>query len=211
MATEKKKIGISRHDKSFRRDVSKAKMLYRKKRMSIIMSICLFLLVATLIRTYFYSKEKENLEKNIQDQQTTIAKLKTDNKVNDVIINKLKDPSFIIDLVRQEYGMSYNGEVVFNIPLKENYMQNAINSIMTQNIEEELANTDKSKLIEDANLESIIKLRRQKEKLAIENKKKEEKLEEQKSTTNTNSSTNTSQKKALSNAVTDSDNSSRNG
>lgn len=210
MAKEKKKIGISRHDKSFRRDVSKAKMLYRKKRMSIIMSICLFLLVATLIRTYFYSKEKENLEKNIQDQQTTIAKLQTDNKVNDVIINKLKDPSFIIDLVRQEYGMSYNGEVVFNIPLKENYMQNAINSIMTQNIEEELANTDKSKLIEDANLESIIKLRRQKEKLAIENKKKEaESLEKQNTVTNTN--THNNQNKAISNAVTDSDNSSRNG
>lgn len=210
MATEKKKIGISRHDKSFRRDVSKAKMLYRKKRMSIIMSICLFLLVATLIRTYFYSKEKENLEKNIQDQQTTIAKLKTDNKVNDVIINKLKDPSFIIDLVRQEYGMSYNGEVVFNIPLKENYMQNAINSIMTQNIEEELANTDKSKLIEDANLESIIKLRQQKEKEAEAKKKKEaESLEKQNTVTNTN--THNNQNKAISNAVTDSDNSSRNG
>lgn len=152
---------IRRDDKNFRRDVSKAKMQYRKKRAYIILSICIIVLSATLIRTYFFSKEKAQLENTLQEQEQQIINLEKENKTNEVIINKLRDPYFITDLVRQEYGMSYSGELIFNLPLKENYMQNAINSIMAENPDKNLEQTDQSKLIVDENIAELIKLKQE--------------------------------------------------
>lgn len=57
---------IRKDDKNFRRDVIKAKMKYRKKRAYIILSVCLLLLTLTLIRTYFYSKEKKKIRRYIE-------------------------------------------------------------------------------------------------------------------------------------------------
>ncbi|MBU0278994.1 MULTISPECIES: septum formation initiator family protein [unclassified Gemella] len=144
---------IRKDDKNFRRDVIKAKMKYRKRRAYIILSVCLVLLTLTLVRTYFYSKEKRRLEETLQNQENQISQLQTENKVNEVIINKLKDPYFITDFVRQEYALSYDGEIIFNLPIGENYLKNASKSIMFDNLDEKLANIDKSKQIN----ESIIK------------------------------------------------------
>ena len=47
----------------------------------------------------------------------------------------MKDPYFISDLVRQEYGLSYKGEIIFNLPLQESFLQTTIKSIMDGNLQ----------------------------------------------------------------------------
>lgn len=171
----KSTAAIRRDDKNFRRDVSKAKMEYRKKRASWFLFISISILLLISIKLYLSSKEKAELEKQIQEQAAQKAQLVTDNKVNEIVISKLRDPHFITDLVRQEYGMGYNGELVFNLPLKENYMENAINSIMTENLDEQVAGIDKSKLIIDDNIAELIKLKEEEKKRKEEADAKKEK------------------------------------
>ena len=156
--TRKPNTRIRKDDKNFRRDVSKAKMQYRKKRASWFLLISTLVLVFLLVQIYFSYKEKKELETQIASQQEQKLKLENESKANELVISKLRDPYFITDLVRQEYSMSYSGEVIFNLPLKENYMQNAVNSIMTENMDEQLASVDPKKQIIDENIESLIKL-----------------------------------------------------
>lgn len=193
---------IRRDDKNFRRDVSKAKMQYRKKRAYIILSICIIVLSATLIRTYFFSKEKAQLENTLQEQEQQIVNLEKENKTNEVIINKLRDPYFITDLVRQEYGMSYSGELIFNLPLKENYMQNAINSIMAENPDKNLERTDQSKLIVDENIAELIRLKQEEEKRKEEEAARKERASNTRSRTSSTSNSSTATQNTTNNSQT---------
>lgn len=144
-----KASGIKKNDKNFARDVFKAKMKYRKKRAYIIILICLFLLLITLTKSYIYSRQKANLQEHISKQEQRIKDLELTNKKNELIINKLKDPYFIMDFAREAYGLGYEGEIIFNLPNKENYLAEYSKSIITDNIDEQLANIDKSKLLDD--------------------------------------------------------------
>ena len=99
-------------DPQFRKDVLKAKAKYRKRRKFIIISVLSLLLVVTLVQTFFYIREKKQINAQLKEQSQQIEKLEKEAKVNDVVIDKLKDPQFITDLVRQEYGLSYGGEII---------------------------------------------------------------------------------------------------
>ena len=88
-------------------------------------------------------------------------------KVNEVVIDKLKDPQFITDLVRQEYGLSYGGELIFSLPQQENFLKNAIEAIMQGNIEKK---DDGSGRIDDSKLPGS-------NKESKDNKNKDDKLE----------------------------------
>ena len=133
----------------FKKDVLKAKAKYRKRRKFIILVIMTFALSVTLLQTFLYIRDKKQINSQLAEQNKMIENLDKENKVNELVIDKLKDPYFITDLVRQEYGLSYQGELIFNIPLQENFLQAAIKSIMDGNLEK----------IEDNNLiiEPIIK------------------------------------------------------
>lgn len=144
-----KPAGIKKNDKNFARDVFKAKMKYRKKRAYIIIFVCLFLLLITLTKSFIYSRQKANLQEHISKQEQRIKDLELTNKKNELIINKLKDPYFIMDFAREAYGLGYEGEIIFNLPNKENYLAEYSKSIITDDIDEQLANIDKSKLIDD--------------------------------------------------------------
>ena len=122
-------------DPQFRKDVLKAKAKYRKRRKFIIISVLSLLLVVTLVQTFFYIREKKQINAQLKEQSQQIEKLEKEAKVNDVVIDKLKDPQFITDLVRQEYGLSYGGEIIFSLPQQENFLKNAIEAIMQGNIE----------------------------------------------------------------------------
>ena len=108
-------------------------------------------LVVTLIQTYMYIREKKQISNQLTEQNNTIAKLDKENKVNELVIDKLKDPYFITDLVRQEYGLSYQGEIIFNLPLQESFLKTTIKSIMDgdlQKVEDNHGRIDDSKIPE---------------------------------------------------------------
>ena len=135
----------------FRKDVLKAKAKYRKRRKLLILSVMSMVLVVTLIQTYMYIREKKQISNQLTEQNNTIAKLDKENKVNELVIDKLKDPYFISDLVRQEYGLSYKGEIIFNLPLQESFLQTTIKSIMDgnlQKVEDNHGRIDDSKIPE---------------------------------------------------------------
>ena len=117
-------------DPQFRKDVLKAKAKYRKRRKFIILSVLSLVLVVTLVQTFFYIREKKQINAQLKEQSQQIEKLEKEAKVNEVVIDKLKDPQFITDLVRQEYGLSYGGELIFSLPQQENFLKNAIEAIM---------------------------------------------------------------------------------
>ncbi|WP_314991817.1 septum formation initiator family protein [uncultured Gemella sp.] len=119
----------------FKKDVLKAKAKYRKRRKFIILVIMTFALSVTLLQTFLYIRDKKQINSQLAEQNKMIENLDKENKVNELVIDKLKDPYFITDLVRQEYGLSYQGELIFNIPLQENFLQAAIKSIMDGNLE----------------------------------------------------------------------------
>ena len=138
-------------DPQFRKDVLKAKAKYRKRRKFIIISVLSLLLVVTLVQTFFYIREKKQINAQLKEQSQQIEKLEKEAKVNDVVIDKLKDPQFITDLVRQEYGLSYKGEIIFNLPLQESFLQTTIKSIMDgnlQKVEDNHGRIDDSKIPE---------------------------------------------------------------
>lgn len=153
-------------DKNFIRDVNIAKVNYRKKRFMwfLVGTFCILMII--LVRMYFFIQDKNELEKKIQEQENKIQQLEKDNKANEVVINKLRDSEFISDLIRAEYAMSYPGEIIFNLPIKENFMENAIKSIMNDNLENNTVLDETKQIDEDKIKSKINKIE--------ENKKKEE-------------------------------------
>lgn len=154
-------------DPQFRKDVLKAKAKYRKRRKFIILSVLSLVLVVTLVQTFFYIREKKQINAQLKEQSQQIEKLEKEAKVNEVVIDKLKDPQFITDLVRQEYGLSYGGELIFSLPQQENFLKNAIEAIMQGNIEKK---DDGSGRIDDSKLPGS-------NKESKDNKNKDDKLE----------------------------------
>ena len=142
---------MATQNNQFRKDVLKAKAKYRKRRKLLILSVMSMVLAVTLIQTYMYIGEKKQISNQLTEQNNTIAKLDKENKVNELVIDKLKDPYFITDLVRQEYGLSYQGEIIFNLPLQESFLQTTIKSIMDgnlQKVEDNHGRIDDSKIPE---------------------------------------------------------------
>ena len=142
---------MATQNNQFRKDVLKAKAKYRKRRKLLILSVMSMMLIVTLIQTYMYIREKKQISNQLTEQNNTIAKLDKENKVNELVIDKLKDPYFITDLVRQEYGLSYQGEIIFNLPLQESFLQTTIKSIMDgnlQKVEDNHGRIDDSKIPE---------------------------------------------------------------
>ena len=185
-------------DPQFRKDVLKAKAKYRKRRKFIIISVLSLLLVVTLVQTFFYIREKKQINAQLKEQSQQIEKLEKEAKVNDVVIDKLKDPQFITDLVRQEYGLSYGGEIIFSLPQQENFLKNAIEAIMQGNIEKK---DDGSGRIDDSKLPGSNKDSKDKTNKDDKSESKSEKTDEESSD---EESENTSDKK------TSSSNSNRN-
>lgn len=185
-------------DPQFRKDVLKAKAKYRKCRKFIIISVLSLLLVVTLVQTFFYIREKKQINAQLKEQSQQIEKLEKEAKVNDVVIDKLKDPQFITDLVRQEYGLSYGGEIIFSLPQQENFLKNAIEAIMQGNIEKK---DDGSGRIDDSKLPGSNKDSKDKKNKDDKSESKSEKTDEESSD---EESENTSDKK------TSSSNSNRN-
>ena len=185
-------------DPQFRKDVLKAKAKYRKRRKFIIISVLSLLLVVTLVQTFFYIREKKQINAQLKEQSQQIEKLEKEAKVNEVVIDKLKDPQFITDLVRQEYGLSYGGELIFRLPQQENFLKNAIEAIMQGNIEKK---DDGSGRIDDSKLPGSNKDSKDKKNKDDKSESKSEKTDEESSN---EESENTSDKK------TSSSNSNRN-
>lgn len=185
-------------DPQFRKDVLKAKAKYRKRRKFIIISVLSLVLVVTLVQTFFYIREKKQINAQLKEQSQQIEKLEKEAKVNDVVIDKLKDPQFITDLVRQEYGLSYGGEIIFSLPQQENFLKNAIEAIMQGNIEKK---DDGSGRIDDSKLPGSNKDSKDKKNKDDKSESKSEKTNEESSD---EESENTSDKK------TSSSNSNRN-
>lgn len=185
-------------DPQFRKDVLKAKAKYRKRRKFIIISVLSLMLVVTLVQTFFYIREKKQINAQLKEQSQQIEKLEKEAKVNDVVIDKLKDPQFISDLVRQEYGLSYGGEIIFSLPQQENFLKNAIEAIMQGNIEKK---DDGSGRIDDSKLPGSNKDSKDKKNKDDKSESKSEKTDEESSD---EESENTSDKK------TSSSNSNRN-
>ena len=185
-------------DPQFRKDVLKAQAKYRKRRKFIIISVLSLLLVVTLVQTFFYIREKKQINAQLKEQSQQIEKLEKEAKVNDVVIDKLKDPQFITDLVRQEYGLSYGGEIIFSLPQQENFLKNAIEAIMQGNIEKK---DDGSGRIDDSKLPGSNKDSKDKKNKDDKSESKSEKTDEESSD---EESENTSDKK------TSSSNSNRN-
>lgn len=165
-------------DPQFRKDVLKAKAKYRKRRKFIIISVLSLLLVVTLVQTFFYIREKKQINAQLKEQSQQIEKLEKEAKVNDVVIDKLKDPQFITDLVRQEYGLSYGGEIIFSLPQQENFLKNAIEAIMQGNIEKK---DDGSGRIDDSKLPGSNKDSKDKKNKDDKSESKSEKTDEESS------------------------------
>ena len=179
-------------DPQFRKDVLKAKAKYRKRRKFIIISVLSLVLVVTLVQTFFYIREKKQINAQLKEQSQQIEKLEKEAKVNDVVIDKLKDPQFITDLVRQEYGLSYGGEIIFSLPQQENFLKNAIEAIMQGNIEKK---DDGSGRIDDSKLPGSNKDSKDKKNKDDKSESKSEKTNEESSD---EESENTSDKKTSS-------------
>lgn len=179
-------------DPQFRKDVLKAKAKYRKRRKFIILSVLSLVLVVTLVQTFFYIREKKQINAQLKEQSQQIEKLEKEAKVNEVVIDKLKDPQFITDLVRQEYGLSYGGELIFSLPQQENFLKNAIEAIMQGNIEKK---DDGSGRIDDSKLPGSNKDSKDKKNKDDKSESKSEKTNEESSD---EESENTSDKKTSS-------------
>ena len=189
---------MATQNNQFRKDVLKAKAKYRKRRKLLILSVMSMVLAVTLIQTYMYIREKKQISNQLTEQNNTIEKLDKENKVNELVIDKLKDPYFITDLVRQEYGLSYGGEIIFSLPQQENFLKNAIEAIMQGNIEKK---DDGSGRIDDSKLPGSNKDSKDKKNKDDKSESKSEKTNEESSD---EESENTSDKK------TSSSNSNRN-
>ena len=132
MVRKQREVGSG---EQFKKDVLKAKAVYRKKRRTAILAVMTLVLAYVLIQTFLFVKQKKELNANLTNQAEQINNLEKESQVNEVVIDELKDPEFITDLVRQEYGLSYKGEIIFNLPLQDKFMQTTIKSIMDGNIQ----------------------------------------------------------------------------
>lgn len=170
----KNKVNI--RDKNFRREVGLAKTKYRKKRFTIFIAISFVILVLLSIRIYFFVVEKNNLNMQLEQQKKEIAELDKENKVNEILISKFKDPYFITDLARQEYSMSYPGEIIFNLPLRESFIDNYIKSVKDGEIK---LDPENESVINEEKLNELLKKKADKDKKAdAEAEKKDKKLNE---------------------------------
>ena len=141
-------------EEQFKKDVLKAKAKYRKRRKVIILGIMTLVLMVTLVQTFFYIREKKQINTQLKEQSQQIENLEKEAKVNDVVIDRLKDPYFITDLVRQEYGLSYGGEIIFSLPLQDSFLKAAINAIKDGSLEKK---DDGSGRIDDSKLSELNK------------------------------------------------------
>lgn len=116
-------------ERQFRKDVIKAKERYRNRRMIVVITAFSAVIAGLLISIFFSYRETKSLANEIESQKKQIESLDKQHQVNEVLLTKLNEPEFITDLVRQEYGLSYEGEIIFNLPLQDKFMQTAINSI----------------------------------------------------------------------------------
>ena len=166
----------------FKKDVLKAKAKYRKRRKFIILVIMTLALTVTLLQTFLYIRDKKQINSQLAEQNKTIENLDKENKVNELVIDKLKDPYFIPDLVRQEYGLSYPGELIFNIPLQENFLQAAIKSIMDGNLEK---SEDNNGRIDDSKIPELAKKDDKKSTKKNDEKSTDKKASDNKKTSDT--------------------------
>jgi len=169
----------------FKKDVLKAKAKYRKRRKFIILVIMTFALSVTLLQTFLYIRDKKQINSQLAEQNKMIENLDKENKVNELVIDKLKDPYFITDLVRQEYGLSYQGELIFNIPLQENFLQAAIKSIMDGNLEK---TEDNNGRIDDSKIPELAKKDDKKSTKTEDSKTTDRKTNDTKKTSDTKKS-----------------------
>ena len=169
----------------FKKDVLKAKAKYRKRRKFIILVIMTLALPVTLLQTFLYIRDKKHINSQLAEQNKTIENLDKENKVNELVIDKLKDPYFITDLVRQEYGLSYQGELIFNIPLQENFLQAAIKSIMDGNLEK---SEDNNGRIDDSKIPELAKKDDKKSTKTEDSKTTDKKTNDTKKTSDTKKS-----------------------
>lgn len=169
----------------FKKDVLKAKAKYRKRRKFIILVIMTFALSVTLLQTFLYIRDKKQINSQLAEQNKMIENLDKENKVNELVIDKLKDPYFITDLVRQEYGLSYQGELIFNIPLQENFLQAAIKSIMNGNLEK---TEDNNGRIDDSKIPELAKKDDKKSTKTEDSKTTDKKTNDTKKTSDTKKS-----------------------
>jgi len=176
----------------FKKDVLKAKAKYRKRRKFIILVIMTLALSVTLLQTFLYIRDKKQINSQLAEQNKTIENLDKENKVNELVIDKLKDPYFITDLVRQEYGLSYQGELIFNIPLQENFLQAAIKSIMDGNLEK---SEDNNGRIDDSKIPELAKKDDKKSTKTEDSKTTDKKTNDTKKTSDTKKSEDRSSEK----------------
>lgn len=163
------------NDKNFRRAVGVAKNQYRKKRFTIFSIVSIALLALCLIRIYVYHQEKIELQNELLAKTEQIKQLEKDSTANEELITKLKNPYFISDLVRQEYSMSYPGEIVFSLPSKDSFIQNSINSVMVAGVDKYADN--KAVIDEKKIADAIKKLEEEKKKQEAEKEKERLKRE----------------------------------
>ena len=175
----------------FKKDVLKAKAKYRKRRKFIILAIMTFALAVTLVQTFLYIRDKKQINAQLAEQNQMIENLNKENKVNELVIDKLRDPYFITDLVRQEYGLSYPGELIFNIPLQENFLQATIKSIMEGKLEK---SDDNNGRIDDSKIPELAKKDDKKSTSKKESDKTKDASSEKKDSENKKSSDKTSEK-----------------
>lgn len=165
-------------EEQFKKDVLKAKAKYRKRRKVIILGIMTLVLMVTLVQTFFYIREKKQINTQLEEQSQQIENLEKEAKVNDVVIDRLKDPYFITDLVRQEYGLSYGGEIIFSLPLQDSFLKAAINAIKDGSLEKK---DDGSGRIDDSKLSELNKDSKETEGKDSKKDKKSEKTKSESS------------------------------
>ena len=172
-------------------EVLELKDKYRKRRKFIILAIMTFALAVTLVQTFLYIRDKKQINAQLAEQNQMIENLDKENKVNELVIDKLRDPYFITDLVRQEYGLSYPGELIFNIPLQENFLQATIKSIMEGKLEK---SDDNNGRIDDSKIPELAKKDDKKSTSKKESDKTKDASSEKKDSENKKSSDKTSEK-----------------
>ena len=168
----------------FQKDVLKAKAKYRKFRKFIILAIMTFALAVTLLQTFLYIRDKKQINAQLAEQNQMIENLDKENKVNELVIDKLKDPYFITDLV-----------LIFNIPLQENFLQATIKSIMDGNLEK---SGDNNGRIDDSKIPELAKKDNKKSSSKKDSEKTTDKQDTKKSSdkqTNDNTSDNEDENK----------------
>ena len=178
-----------REDKNFKIDLSHAKSAYRKKRFYYFITVFLICLGVIIIRIFVYSNEKKTINTDLQNQNIQLENLDKENKANNIVINKLKDPKFIADMARSEYGLSYEGEIIFKLP-EENYLDAQLKAVLGENLDKQLNEIDNSKQIDDTKVLKNNKETDKKEQTKENDKKETENADNKKNSSSKNKKTN---------------------